>query len=140
MIGTASQVVATKKFWESEMDPPSEKWISFGIKDEIGFTESKLLGFTPDTFREMNKAFRKYADLSEEKEATVGLYKNIFEECVTKKGWQGQDAKTKAGRKVRRLASKLALSDPKKMFPSDWWINGTVKQYDASTACGLQRT
>ena len=125
-----TNLVTDDAFWET-LVPPTEKWISYGIKQAGHFTSNTLFGNQKGTFFAMNKPFMKLANISATQTVTVGIYKNIFEECITK---NGKHADTKEGKKVRWLVSKLALSDPTETFHSWMWQGKNLKNYNATCA------
>jgi hypothetical protein len=79
----------------------------------------------------MVKPFRKLADMTIREIATVSHFEGFFSQAIDKKS---DLAKTKEGKHMRKLALRLAKSDPIIMFSSSNWRDGNLMQTDASSA------
>jgi hypothetical protein len=79
----------------------------------------------------MVKPFRKLAALTIREIATADHFAGVFSQAIDK---QSDLAKSKEGRQMRKLALRLAKSDPIIMCSPDNWRDGNLMQTDASSA------
>jgi hypothetical protein len=125
--------VADAAFWKSTVHPANERWRLHcsSARSWKAFTKDDLFGESNECFHSMVKPFRKLADIQIRTVATVKHFDAVFRKCIDK----GTDEhKSKEGKQMRKLALRLAKSDPIIMFSPDNWRGGNLMQNDASAA------
>jgi hypothetical protein len=124
---------APATFWKSTISPANERWRLHGPSARTwkSFTKDDLFGESNDCFHSMVKPFRKLAEITLRDIATADHFERVFSQSIDKKS---DISKSKEGKQMRKLALRLAKSDPIIMFSPDNWREGSLMQMDASAA------